>query len=69
MKYLRLSLATGVLTMCLATNVLAGDMPCTGIASPAPPSAAGEMPYPRVASANAVTEIAVGLIQSVLSLF
>jgi hypothetical protein len=69
MKYLRLSLVAGILTMVLATSALAGEMPLPGVASPTPPSAAGEMPLPGIASTDAVTEIALGLVQSVLSLF
>lgn len=69
MKHLRLSLTAGVLTAVLATSALAGDMPFPGIAPPAPPSAAGDMPFPVAAPTDAVTEIALSLIQSALSLF
>jgi hypothetical protein len=68
MKYLRLSLAVGILTMFLAITALAGEMPCP-ITAPAPPSAAGEMPYPVAATTDAVTEVALDLVQSVLALF
>jgi hypothetical protein len=68
MKCLRLSLAVGVLTTVLATSTLAGDMPCP-VAPPAPPSAAGEMPLPGVASTDIVAEVALNLMQIVLSLY
>ena len=68
MKYLRLSLSVSVLTMFLAVTVLAGEMPCP-VNAPAPLSVAGEMPFPGVASNDEVTEIALSLVQSVLSLF
>lgn len=67
MKYLRLSLAVGFLTMFLAIPAFAGEMPCP-ITAP-PPPVAGDMPCPVAISANAVTEIAFSLAQSVLSLF
>jgi hypothetical protein len=68
MKYFRLSLAIGVLTALLATTALAGEMPFP-VAAPAPPSADGDMPCPGAAPTDAVTEVALRLIQSALSLF
>ena len=68
MKCLRLSLVAGVLTIMLVTSTLAGEMPYP-VNAPAPPSVAGEMPYPVAAYTDAVTEIALILVQSVLSLF
>lgn len=69
MKHLRFYLATGVLTIMLATSTLAGVMPYPGIAQPVPPSAAGEMPCPGAAPTDVVTDFALSLIQSALSLF
>ena len=68
MKNLRLSLAVGILTMFMAITTLAGEMPCP-VTAPAPPSADGEMPYPVAAPTDAVTEMALSLIQGALSLF
>lgn len=68
MKCLRLSLAAGVLTIALAISALAGEMPCPGIAQPAPLSA-GDILIPGVVFNDAVTATALGLVQSVLSLF
>ena len=67
MKYLRLTLVAGVLTTVLATSALAGEMPYP-VAAPAPPTASGEMSCP-VVSTDPVAEIALSLVQSVLSLF
>jgi hypothetical protein len=64
MKNLRLSLAVGVLTLVMAITALAGEMPCP-ITAPAP----GDMPYPVAASTDAVTEVALSLIQGALSVF
>jgi hypothetical protein len=69
MKYLRLSLAAGVLSIMLANSALAGVMPFPGIAAPEPPSAAGEMPGAGIAPIDLVTAVALNLGQSVLSLF
>lgn len=68
MKCLRLSLVAGILTIMLATSSLAGEMPYP-VAAPQPPSIAGNILTPGVASTDAATEIALSLIQSVLSLF
>ena len=68
MKYLRLSLVAGVLTTVLATSALAGEMPYP-VAAPAPPTVSGEMPLPGIVSIDPVAEIALRLVQSVLSLF
>jgi hypothetical protein len=70
MKCLRLSLAAGLLTIVLATSAFAGDMPLPGVRSSAPtPSVAGDMPLPGVAAIDPVTEIALNIAQSLLSLF
>lgn len=68
MKCFRLSLAAFFLTLTLTGSAFAGDIQCP-IAPPAPPLAVGEMPLPGIASTYSVTEIALGLVQSVLSLF
>ena len=79
MNYLRLSLAAGVLTMVLALPAFAGWMD-TGIASPLPPTASGEMDTTSTGaatgeisclgvSADPVTDIALSLAQSMLALF
>ncbi len=70
MKYLRLSLAVGVLSIGLATSALAGEIPYPGVNSTGPAtSIAGEMPLLGVASIDPVTEITLNLVQSMLSLF
>ena len=68
MKYLRLSLAVGILTMFLAITALAGEMPCP-VNAPAPPSVAGDILTPGVTSTDATTDVALDLVQSLLALF
>lgn len=74
MKHLRLSLAATVLTMALSMPAFAGDM-YGGIAQPPPPPTAtttGNMDTTITATdntASSLTEVALGFMQSVLSLF
>ena len=79
MNYLRFSLAAGALTLVLALPAFAGWMD-TGIASPLPPTASGEMGTTSTGaatgeisgpgiSADPVTDIALSLAQSILTLF
>ena len=68
MKYLHRLCAVVVLTVLFMITAFAGDMPAT-IASPPPPSAtvAGDMP--GTVAVDSVTEAALSLFQTVLSLF
>jgi hypothetical protein len=64
MKHLRLSLAATVLTMAFSMPAFAGDM-YGGIAQPPPPPTATTSDN----TASSLSEIALGFMQSVLSLF
>jgi hypothetical protein len=70
MKYLRLSLATGALTLILAIPAFAGEIH-TPIAPP-PPPADGEVNTSAAATGDmetTVAEIALAFVQDMLSLF
>jgi hypothetical protein len=80
MKHLRLSLAVAVLTLAFSSPTFAGDME-TGFTSPPPATVAGDMQttvagnMDTTVTANeatatcSLTESALDLVQSVLSLF
>jgi hypothetical protein len=77
MKQLRQLCAAGALTLALALSAFAGDIDTPGITAPPPPpsqSVTGEIQTPGVTSssdiaADSVLEIALDLMQGVLSLF
>ena len=70
MKYLRQLCAVVGLTVLFMVTASAGDMPGS-IAAPQPPqpsaTKAGDMPY--TVAVDPVTEVALSLFQTVLSLF
>ena len=72
MNRVRRLCATTLLTVVLATSsALAGNMPM-GVTSPPPPSEAsvtGDMPMGVTSAIDPTTEFALGLLQSLLSLF
>jgi hypothetical protein len=83
MKQLRLYLAATVLALTLSVPAFAGDM-WAGITAPPPPpqqtsatgdmgtpgeTATGEISTPGVVALDPVTEAALGLLKSLLSLF
>jgi hypothetical protein len=82
MKKLQRFCATAVLTLILALSVFAGEMGSPGVSGPGPQSCAtigemgspghiapGDMPGPGVAVLDPVTEAALVLLKSLLSLF
>lgn len=69
MKNIRLSLIAGSLMLALALPAFAGYMDTTVVSPPSgEPTAAGDMSGP-VVSPEPMMEIALGLAQSMLSLF
>lgn len=72
MKYLRLSLTAGSITLALALSTFAGEMH-TGFASPPPPATGGMETTRTVAATDFVditgTEIVLSFMQNMLSLF
>jgi hypothetical protein len=83
MKNLRRFSATVVLTLTLTISVFAGEISAPGVANPLPQqqscvtgdigcpgaTATGDMPLPGVVALDPVTEAALGLLKSLLSLF
>jgi hypothetical protein len=69
MKYLRLAPDASLLIVMLATSAPAGEILFPGLKSATPTRSAIEMPGAGVAATDLVTEIALNLVQSVLSLF
>lgn len=83
MTTLRKFVATIVLTLAIAFSAFAGDMSAPGVTSPPPPPPAmttsdidipdatstGETSVPGEVTLDPVTEAALGLLQSILSLF
>lgn len=83
MKTLQRFCATVVLTLALALSALAGDMSAPGVINPPPPPPAsstvdidfpgatvtGDMSAPGVSALDPVTEAALSLLQSILSIF
>ena len=83
MKRFQRSCAAVVLTLTLTLSAFAGDMPCPGVTNQpstqqssvagdigAPgATATGEIPGPGMAALDPVTEAALSLLQSLLSLF
>lgn len=68
MKNMRLLCAAVMLTLVLASQTFAGQME-TLIVSPPPPSSAGQMQTGTSEAIDPVTQIALSLLQSVMSLF
>ena len=68
MKYLRLSLTAGALTIVLALPAFAGWMDTTVTSPQPPPPTTCKMDSSSV-SADPLTQIALSLAQSVLALF
>lgn len=62
MKHLRQFCLVATLVCACALSAYAGDIECTGFASPSQPAATGQVDCP------ALTEAAVSLIQSILAL-
>jgi hypothetical protein len=83
MKILRQFFAVTALTLVLAFSSLAGDIQFPGATNPSPPqqscvtgdiscpgaTATGEISFPGVVALDPVTEAALGLLKSLLSLF
>lgn len=83
MKTLQRFCATAVLTLALTLSAFAGDMSAPGVVNPPPPPPAsttgeigfpgatvmGEMSAPGVTALDPVTEAALSLLQSILSIF
>lgn len=78
MKQLKLFLASTLLTLALAVSAFAGNMPCGVTDPPSPPATAVASDTETTSSSGTVSEttaidpvmeIALNLIQSVLSLF
>ena len=72
MKKIQQLCAAVVLTMALVLSASAGDMSAPGATNPTPQqesSVTGDMAGPGVTSLDPVTEAALSLLQSLLSLF
>ena len=74
MKYVRLSLAAGIMTAVLSASAFAGDMPLPGFQPPPPPPSTrsqptekGDMPTGGMTFSTA-SEVTLALINGVLSL-
>ena len=68
MKYLRQLSGVVVLTVLFMVTALAGEMPGT-MAAPPQPSATKAGDMPGTVAFDQMTEVALGLFQSMLSLF
>ena len=68
MKNRRLLCASVMLTLVLASHTFAGQIE-TLIVSPPPPSADGQMETGSSEAVDPVTQVALSLLQSVMSLF
>jgi hypothetical protein len=72
MRSFRISVAAGILTVVFAVSpAIAGQMP-TGVTSPLPSpdaSVTGDMPQGVTSAIDPVTDFALTLVQSLLSLF
>ena len=84
MKNLQRFCAAAVLSLTLGLSAFAGDISCPGVVDPPPEqhqvattgdiscpgiTATGDMSTPVIAAVDPVTEAALGLLQSVLSIF
>ena len=74
MKYVRLTLAAGIMTVILSATAFAGDMPLPGFQPPPPPptnpsqsKVMGDMPTGGMAL-NMASEVTLAIINGVLSL-
>ena len=67
MKKLKLSLVATALTLALAIPALAGNMPCGVTSTPLKQTATAEVS--QTTALDPLTELALSLIQSALSLF
>lgn len=67
-QFSRKGFAVSMLVLVLACSASAGDIPFPGVTAAPPATTSGEMQYPG-ATVDPLTEIALSLLQSALSLF
>ena len=67
-QFCRTCVAIYVLMLAFTGPTFAGEVPYPGVTAPSAPTTTGETQFPG-ATADPMTEIALSLLQSVLSLF